>query len=58
MHPSFENRQWLAWLVKVRILILTIILGIELAIAQFTTVSFPLNLFIGTILVGYAVSFF
>jgi two-component system sensor histidine kinase PilS (NtrC family) len=58
MHPSFENRQWLAWLVKVRILILTIILGIELAIAQFTTVSFPINLFIGTILVGYAVSFF
>jgi two-component system, NtrC family, sensor histidine kinase PilS len=58
MHSSFENRQWLAWLVKVRILILTIILGIELAIAQFTTVSFPISLLIGTILVGYAVSFF
>jgi len=58
MHSAFENRQWLAWLVKVRILILTIILGIELAIAQFTTVSFPIKLFVGTILLGYAVSFF
>jgi two-component system, NtrC family, sensor histidine kinase PilS len=58
MHSAFENRQWLAWLVKVRILILTIILGIELAIAQFTTVSFPIKLFVGTVLLGYAVSFF
>lgn len=58
MHSAFENRQWLAWLVKVRILILTIILGIELAIAQFTTVAFPIKLFVGTILFAYAVSFF
>lgn len=58
MHSAFENRQWLAWLVKVRILILTVILGIELAIAQFTKVSFPISLLIGTILVGYAISFF
>ena len=58
MHSVFENRLWLAWLVKVRILILTIILGIELAIAQFATISFPLRLFVGTILLAYAVSFF
>ena len=58
MHSSFENRQWLAWLVKVRILILTVILGIELAIAQFTTVAFPVKLFVWTILLAYAVSFF
>ena len=58
MHSAFENRLWLAWLVKVRILILTIILGIELAIAQFATISFPLRLFVGTILLAYAVSFF
>ena len=58
MHSAFENRQWLAWLVKVRILILTVILGIELAIAQFTTVAFPIKLFVGTVLVAYAVSFF
>ena len=58
MHSAFENRLWLAWLVKVRVLILTIVLGIELAIAQFTTISFPLRLFVGTILLAYAVSFF
>src|SRR5215469_8874595 len=57
MHSDFEKRLWLAWLVKVRILILTIILGIELAIAQFTTVSYPLKLFVGTILLAYGVSF-
>ena len=28
----FDERLWLAWLVKVRILILTLLLGIELAI--------------------------
>jgi two-component system sensor histidine kinase PilS (NtrC family) len=58
MHSAFETRLWLAWLVKVRILIFTVILGIELAIAQFTRVSFPLRLFVGTILFAYAVSFF
>ncbi len=57
MHSVFENRVWLSWLVRVRILILTIILGIELAIAQFTTVSFPIRLFVGTILLAYGVSF-
>src|SRR5437764_4348136 len=57
MHSVFENRLWLAWLVRVRILILTIILGIELAITQFTSVSFPIRLFVGTILLAYAVSF-
>jgi two-component system, NtrC family, sensor histidine kinase PilS len=58
MHSAFENRLWLAWLVKVRILILTVILGIELAIAQFTAVSFPIRLFVGAILLAYLVSFF
>ena len=57
MHSAFENRLWLAWLVKVRILILTIILGIELGIAQFTAVAFPMRLFVGTVLIAYAVSF-
>ena len=57
MHSVFENRVWLSWLVRVRILILTIILGIELAIAQFTTVAFPIRLFVGTILLAYGVSF-
>ena len=36
MQSMFDERQWLAWLVKVRIIILTFLLGIELAIARLT----------------------
>ena len=39
MQSAFENRVWLTWLVKVRILILTVLLGIELVISQFTPVA-------------------
>ncbi len=58
MQSAFENRAWLTWLVKVRILILTVLLGVELAVAQFTPVAFPIRLFVGSILLAYAVSFF
>jgi len=58
MQSAFEDRVWLAWLVKVRILILTILLGIELAIAQFTPVAFPMRLFVDAILLAYTVSAF
>ena len=56
MQSAFEDRVWLVWLVKVRILILTVLLGIELAIAQFTPVAFPLRWFVATILLAYALS--
>jgi two-component system, NtrC family, sensor histidine kinase PilS len=58
MQSAFENRAWLTWLVKVRVLIITVILGVELAVAQLTPVSFPVRLFVGSILLAYAVSFF
>jgi two-component system, NtrC family, sensor histidine kinase PilS len=58
MQSVFENRVWLTWLVKVRILILTLLLGIELVIAQFTPVAFPLRLFADTILFAYTISAF
>ena len=54
----FDQRQWLAWLVKVRVLVLTCLLGIELAIAQLTPSSFPLRLFVTVILLWYAISVF
>jgi len=54
----FDQRQWLAWLVKVRILVLTCLLGIELAIAQLTPSGFPLRLFVTIILLWYAISVF
>ncbi len=58
MQSVFEERTWLAWLVKVRIIILTVLLGIELTIARLTPTPFPLRLFINTILLWYAISLF
>ena len=58
MQSVREARLWLAWLAKVRILILTLLLGIELALAQFTPVSFPLRLFINAVLLAYTISIF
>jgi two-component system, NtrC family, sensor histidine kinase PilS len=58
MQSVFDERQWLAWLVKVRILILTFLLGLELAIVQLTPASFPLHLFITVILLWYTISVF
>src|SRR5581483_11204500 len=58
MQSMFDERQWLAWLVKVRIIILTFLLGLELAIAQFTPVAFPIRLFVTIILLWYTISVF
>ena len=58
MQSAFENRVWLTWLVKVRILILTVLLGMELAIAEFTPVGFPIRLFADAILLAYTISAF
>ena len=41
MHPSSEERTWLTWLVKVRMLILTVLLGIELAVFRLTPSVLP-----------------
>lgn len=58
MQSQIEERLWLAWLVKVRVLILTVLLGIELAIAQFTPVIFPVRLLVDTVLLAYTISVF
>jgi two-component system, NtrC family, sensor histidine kinase PilS len=58
MQSVFENRVWLTWLVKVRILILTVLLGIELVIAQFTPVAFPFRLFADAIVFAYTIAAF
>ena len=54
----FDERLWLAWLVKVRILILTFLLGIELAISRLAPTPLPLRLFVNAILLWYAISIF
>ena len=58
MQSMFDERQWLSWLVKVRIIILTLLLGIELAIARLTPNPLPVRLFVSTILLWYAISVF
>jgi two-component system, NtrC family, sensor histidine kinase PilS len=58
MQSTFDERNWLTWLVKVRILILTFLLGLELLVAHFTPTPLPLRLFIGTILLWYTLSLF
>src|SRR5580700_8709601 len=58
MQSTFDERIWLAWLVKVRILILTFLLGIQLTVAELTPTRLPLRLFLSTIVLWYTVSLF
>ena len=58
MQPTFDERNWLVWLVRVRIFILTLLLAIELAIAHFSLTPLPVRLFITTILFWYSLSLF
>jgi two-component system sensor histidine kinase PilS (NtrC family) len=58
MQSTFDERIWLAWLVKVRILILTFLLVIQLAVAELTPTRLPLRLFLATMLLWYTASVF
>ena len=58
MQSMFDERLWLAWLAKVRIVILTFLLAIELGISLLTPSALPLRLFVGTMLGWYAVAIF
>jgi|HubBroStandDraft_5_1064220.scaffolds.fasta_scaffold38703_2 two-component system sensor histidine kinase PilS (NtrC family) len=58
MQSTFDERNWLVWLVKVRIFILTLLLVIELAVARFSPSPLPMRLFISTILFWYSLSLF
>ena len=48
MQSMFDDRLWLAWLVKVRIIILTFLLAIELLIARLTPSPLPVWLFVSS----------
>src|SRR5258707_6777256 len=58
MQSTFDERNWLSWLVKVRILILTFLLGIQLAVTRLTPARLPLRLFLSTILLWFTFSIF
>jgi two-component system sensor histidine kinase PilS (NtrC family) len=58
MQSTFDERNWLVWLVKVRIFILTLLLAVELAVAEFTPTPLPMRLFLSTILLWFSISLF
>src|SRR6201997_4875840 len=58
MQSTFDERNWLAWLVTIRIIILTFLLGIELTINRLADSPLPLRDFVSAMLLWYALSVF
>ena len=58
MQSTFDERNWLGWLVKVRIIILTFLLGVELAITRLADTYLPLRFFVSVVVFWYALSLF
>jgi two-component system sensor histidine kinase PilS (NtrC family) len=56
MASGINERTWLEWLVKVRVIIITILLAIELAIVNLTATNVNRRLFVLVILAWYAVA--
>src|SRR5215468_4476384 len=54
----FNERAWLAWLTKVRVIIISFLLGVELLIVNLTPNLVPIRLFVSVILIWYTVSVF
>ena len=54
MASGINERIWLEWLVKVRVIIITILLAIELAIVNLTATNVNRRLFVLVILAWYA----
>ena len=53
---AFDERTWLDWLVKVRIIVITFLLAIELAITTLTQTNVNTRLYVSLILLWYAIS--
>src|SRR3954451_20749296 len=58
MAAEFDERTWLAWLVKVRIIIITFLLGIGLVIVRLTHTNIEQPLFVSVILLWYTLAVF
>jgi two-component system, NtrC family, sensor histidine kinase PilS len=58
MHSISDERNWLTWLVKVRILILTFLLGIELAVVRLTPLPLPIAPFLTAMVLWFVLSLF
>ncbi len=58
MHSITHERNWLSWLVKVRILLLMVLLAIELAVMRLTPSKLPTLPFLAGMLLWFALSIF
>ena len=58
MHPISDERSWLTWLVKVRVLILLVLLAIELAVIRLTPSPLPLLPFLTGMVLWFVLSLF
>src|SRR5258708_23266187 len=58
MHSISDERNWLSWLVKVRLLILTVLLAIELAVIRLTPSPVPILPFLTAMVLWFVISLF
>jgi len=58
MGTKFNERSWLAWLVKVRVIIISFLLAVELLIVNLTPNNVSTRLFVNVALLWYTVSVF
>jgi two-component system sensor histidine kinase PilS (NtrC family) len=58
MHSISDERNWLTWLVKVRILILMVLLAIELAVIRLTPSPLPILPFLTAMVLWFVLSLF
>jgi two-component system, NtrC family, sensor histidine kinase PilS len=58
MRVEFNERTWLAWLSKMRILVITFLLAIELVIVRLTATEVPEGSFISVIALWYTIALF
>ena len=55
---DMQQRSWLTWFAKVRIIVITFLFGIEFAVSTLTPTNLPKTLFVLTILLSYTISVF
>jgi two-component system sensor histidine kinase PilS (NtrC family) len=58
MHSISDERNWLTWLVKVRVLILMVLLAIELAVIRLTPSPLPIMPFLTSMVLWFSFSLF
>lgn len=56
MPEVLHENTWLAWLAKVRVIVITFLFGIELAVAVLTPTNLPKGVFVMVVLLWYTIS--